>query len=396
MSGNQPDTGRGGSLGPEAIRAIAPAQRLTFPWAHVVFLDTVGRTVGVYTSLARPLLFTLAPETAQKLAEAVLAVKPLWKATRPFLELKDERLRCDMGGIALPNPVGLAGGYDKDGRLIDRLANLGFGYIVAGTVVAEPRAGNPRPRLVRDPGTGSLTNSLGFPSQGLERVTRRLRRAGTPKVPLVASISGLSVEDFVLCHQALQPLASGLELNISSPNTEGIRVFQEPQRLEDLLVALKPFKEKPLFLKLPPYFDEAQKSRVMELVDVCLRHSVDGVTAINTRPVADQRLATGQGGLSGKPLLPHMLRIVGEIRGRVGASMTINACGGIFSGEDALQALLAGADTVQLFTGFIYGGPGLVRSINRHLLQFMVKEEMPSIRALPGRAARVSGRDLPS
>ena len=352
--------------------------------------------MGVYTSLARPLLFTLAPETAQKLAEAVLAIKPLWKAARPFLELKDGRLQCDMGGIALPNPVGLAAGYDKDGRLIGRLANLGFGYIVAGTVVAEPRAGNPRPRLVRDPGVGSLTNSLGFPSQGLERVTQRLRRARTAKVPLVASISGLSVEEFVLCHKALQPLASGLELNISSPNTEGIRVFQEPRRLEELLVALRPLKEKPLFLKLPPYFDEARRNQIMELVDVCLRQSVDGVTAINTRPVADTRLARGEGGLSGRPLLPHTLRIVGEIRKHAGASMTINACGGISSGEDALQALLAGVDTVQLFTGLVYGGPGVVRGINRHLLRFIVKEGIPSIGALRSRAAGVSGSDLPS
>ena len=191
----------------------------------------------------------------------------------------------------------------------------------------------------------------------------------------------------MLCHRALQPLAAGLELNISSPNTEGIRVFQEPRRLEELLAALKPLKEKPLFLKLPPYFDEAQRNRVLELVDVCIQHSVDGVTATNTRPVADKRLATGEGGLSGKPMLPHTLRIVGEIRRHAGARLTINACGGIFSGEDALQALLAGADTVQLFTGFIYGGPGLMRSINRHLLRFMVKEGIPSIRALPSRAA---------
>ena len=339
--------------------------------------------MGVYTSLVRPLLFTLAPERAQRVAEALLGITPLWKAASPFLELRDERLHCDIGGIALQNPVGLAAGYDKDGRLVDRLANLGFGYIVAGTVMVSPREGNPRPRLVRDQGSGSLVNSLGFPSQGLQRVLQRLRRIRTGKVPLVISISGLSVEDFLRCHQALQPLVSGIELNISSPNTEGIRGFQEPERLEELLSALLPLKEKPLFLKLPPYFDDNHRSRVLELVDLCPRYSIEGVTAVNTRPIEDERLAVGRGGMSGKPLFPHMLRIVQDIRSHAGSRLTINACGGISSGEDALSALSAGANSVQLFTGFIYQGPGTVKGINRHLLRIMAKEGIASVREFP-------------
>jgi dihydroorotate dehydrogenase subfamily 2 len=348
-----------------------------------------GDPVGIYTNLVRPLLFTLPPERAQKLAEVALSARPLWRALRPLFQLNDERLHTDMGGIPLPNPIGLAAGYDKDCLLVDSLSNLGFGYIVAGTVVAEPRKGNPRPRIVRNPPEGSLVNSLGFPSLGLDAASDRLRRSPSAEgrssirgVPLLASISGLSVEEFSFCYQRLQPLTAGVELNISSPNTEGIRVFQEPRVLEELLSALRPLKVKPLFLKLPPYFDEGQRSRVMKLVDLCLRYAVDGVTAVNTRPVEDARLAVGRGGLSGRPLFPHMLRIVGEIRRHAGDGLIINACGGISSGEDALSALQAGANTVQLFTGFIYQGPRLMRRINGHILRFMEREGIPSLKAI--------------
>ena len=339
--------------------------------------------MGIYTSIVRPLLFTLPPERAHQLAAVALGAKPLWRALRPLFQLNDERLHTDMGGIPLPNPIGLAAGYDKDCLLVDSLSNLGFGYIVAGTVVAKPREGNPRPRIVRNPSEGSLVNSLGFPSQGLEAASDRLRRSAGRGVPLLASISGLSVDEISRCYQRLQPLTAGVELNISSPNTEGIRIFQEPQVLEELLSTLRPLKEKPLFLKLPPYFDEGQRSRTMELVDLCLQYAVDGVTAVNTWPVEDDRLAVGRGGLSGRPLFPHMLRIVGEIRRHAGDRLIINACGGISSGEDALSALRAGANTVQLFTGFIYQGPRLMWNINSHILRFMEGEGIPSLKAIP-------------
>ena len=336
--------------------------------------------MGLYTTLIRPMLFTLPPERAQAIAEAMLGVTPLWKAARPFLQTKDERLHCDMGGITLTNPVGLAAGYDKDCRLVGRLANLGFGYIVVGTVVVGPRQGNPAPRLVRDPGRGSLTNSLGFPSRGLEPFLKSLRRIRPGRLRVLASISGVSVVEFSRCHEAVQPLVSGVELNISSPNTEGVRVFQEPGKLEELLATLRVSNEKPLFVKLPPYFDDSDRGRIMELVDVCVRHAVDGVTVVNTWPQEDARLAVGRGGVSGKPLLPHMLRIVAEVRQRAGERLIIDACGGVFSGEDAVNALLAGANTVQLFTGFVYQGPGVAAGINRHIVRYIEKHGIRSVR----------------
>ena len=338
--------------------------------------------MGIYTNLLRPLLFTLPPERAQRLAEVALWPKPLWLPLRPQLLRKDRHLETSMGGIHLLNPVGLAAGYDKYCRVTGSLSTLGFGYVVAGTVVAEPRSGNPKPRIVRNPVSSSLINSLGFPSNGLAAATRKLRRASTGRVPLMVSISGLNIEDISRCYSALQPLVSGVELNISSPNTEGLRTFQEPERLDELLTELGRLKEKPLFLKLPPHFSDEERARTMEFAELCVRHSVDGVTLVNTWPVDDDRLAIGRGGLSGKPLFGHMLRIVREVRQHVGDRLIINACGGIFSGEDALRALRAGADTLQLFTGFIYQGPALMRSINDHLYAFVMKEGLPSVAAI--------------
>lgn len=339
--------------------------------------------MGFYTNIAKPLLFTLPPESATRLAHAALAPELLWRALGPLFQTRDRRLETDVAGTALPNPVGLAAGYDKDCRVLGSLASLGFGYMVGGTVVAQPREGNPRPRVLRRPSDDALLNSLGFPSQGLDAVVRRLKGRRTTDAPLLVSISGLSVEDISRCYRELQPLASGVELNISSPNTEGIRVFQEPQRLRELLSELLPQKRTPLFVKLPPFVDEAQRSGVLALVDVCLQSGADGVTAMNTLPVEEPRLAMGRGGLSGKPLLPHMLHMVREIRQRVGPGPVINACGGIASGEDALSALTAGANTVQLFTGLVYQGPGLIRSINRYLLRHMEREGIPSVDAIP-------------
>ena len=342
-----------------------------------------GTGLSIYTRLVRPLLFRLPPERAQRLAESLLVAGPVW---RSLSGLHDPRLHCDVAGIRLPNPVGLAAGYDKDCVMLDRLAGLGFGYMVGGTVTAEPRPGNPRPRIVRNPRDGALVNSLGFPSLGVEEVAGRLGRR-LPGVPLLVSISDLNLHEFALCYRKLAPLCDGIELNVSSPNTQGIRVFQEPERLGELLNALRPQKAGPLFLKLPPYFDDEQREGVLKLVEVCMEHGVEGVTVANTHPVPDERLAVGRGGLSGRPLLPHTLRMVSDIRSHAGGGLAINGCGGISSGEDALRVLCAGADSIQLFTGFVYEGPLLVKRINRYLLESMEREGVSSLAQL----ARASG-----
>lgn len=341
-----------------------------------------------YRLLIRPLLFRLPPETAQALADSILKRGRLWRGISPLLRLRDARLRTRLAGLTLQNPVGLAAGYDKDCQFLSSLAALGFGYITAGTVTESPRAGNPRPRVLRDVRRQGLINALGFPSKGLDFAERKLQEARlSGETPTVVSVSGVTVEEIALCHHRLEPLADAVELNISSPNTAGLKVFQEAGALKDLLGRVNEKRQKPLFLKLPPYPDRDEagqpgaesRDRVLDMVRVCMDEGADALTVSNTRPVQDPRLAVGSGGLSGKPLFRDMLRMVRDVKDEVGDRVAINACGGIFTGEDAWEALQAGAATVQLLTGLIYRGPGVVKRINRELLTLM---ERDGIRAL--------------
>ena len=327
-----------------------------------------------YRLLLRPLMFRLPPETAQAVADSVLKWEKLWRAVSPILRLRDPRLRTHLAGLTLENPVGLAAGYDKNCEFLPSMAALGFGYVTGGTVTEAARTGNPRPRVLRVVREQALINALGFPSKGLDFVETKLRQAQGPlaRTPAVASVSGVTVEEIVRCHRRLEPLCSAVEINISSPNTEGLTVFQKPDALARLLGEVNEERQKPLFVKLPPYAEASEK--VFDLVKVSVGEGVDALTVANTRPVRDPRLAVGAGGLSGRPLFRDMLRMVSDIRAAVGDGVAINACGGISSGEDAWEALQAGATTVQLLTGLIYRGPGVVKRINRDLLRLMDRE----------------------
>lgn len=324
-----------------------------------------------YRRMVRPLLFGLPAETAQKVAERALRLTPAWRAAASGPD--DPRLRSRWCGIEIRNPVGLAAGFDKDCRLLPSLAAWGFGYMVAGTVTLDPRPGNPKPRLFRDPAQESLTNALGFPGRGLAAAARELTRARgrTGGAPVAASISGTSVDDVVECRRVLEQLVDAVEVNISSPNTAGLRVFHEPPALAELLGRLNEGRAKPLMVKLPPYPEEdgPETESVLSLARVCRDAGVDGLTAANSRPTEDDRLAVGRGGLSGRPVYGRMLDLVRDLRGEVGTGTAINACGGIFTGRHAQDALDAGADTVQVYTGLVYRGPSAVRSIKAEMLE---------------------------
>lgn len=331
--------------------------------------NSLGQSVNIYKIFIKPILFLFPPEIAHKIAKLALSINPVWRILKPLLNFKDNTLNTTIAGIQIQNPVGLAAGYDKDCATVKSLANLGFGYVVVGTILINKRSGNPKPRIVRNPKDFSIINSLGFPTQGLRYAINKINNANPVDAPIFASISGFSIEDFVRCQKILQPITAGIELNISSPNTEDIRVFQDLDQLENLLSHLNKTKEKPIFLKTPMYFDKEGRDSVMGMIDLCIKHSIDGITASNTWPIVDARLAVGKGGLSGRPLFEHTIRIVKEIREHAGNNLYINACGGISSGEDVLIALDAGANTVQLYTEFIYEGPGLIGRINRDIVR---------------------------
>jgi dihydroorotate dehydrogenase len=224
-----------------------------------------------------------------------------------------------------------------------------------------------------DPPAESQTNALGFPSKGLTAAAQELSRAriGMRGVPIAASISGTSVDDVATCHRTLEPLVDAVELNISSPNTAGLRVFHGAVELAKLLNELNEDRAKPLIVKLPPYPEEdgPEAEDVLSLARVCRAAGVDGLTAANSRPTDDPRLAAGRGGLSGRPIYERMLNLVQDLRSEVGAGMDINACGGIFTGGQAQEAIAAGATTVQIHTAIVYRGPSAARSIKAEMLE---------------------------
>ncbi len=286
----------------------------------------------------------------------------------------------------MKNPIGLAAGFDKDCEYLPSLGSLGFSYLTCGTVTEAPGTGNPLPRVFCNPRDESIINSYGFPNKGVEHAAQQLRQAqpllnGTP---VVASVSGVAADEILRCHQRLEPLVSAVEVNISSPNTLGLRIFQQPDTLRQLLSSLNDRRSKPLFIKLPPYLEtptlgSEQKDMVLSLVEVCVEQGVEAVTVSNTWPVRDSRLAVGAGGLSGRPVFADMLQMVVGIKAEVGSRLAINACGGIFSGEGALAAIQAGATTVQILTGLVYRGPGIVRRMNEQMLTHMDAEHMPAL-----------------
>ena len=303
-----------------------------------------------------------------------LRVWPLWKAASK-LERPPPPSPVRVAGIEALNQVGLAAGYDKDCALTPALSALGFGYLTVGTVTRDARAGNPGRRLLRDAPRGALVNSLGFPGKGLDAAARRLERdrGRAGNTPIVVSVSGTTVEDIAACHARLEPLADAVEINISSPNTAGLRAFHDESALGELLSEIAPRRAKPLFVKMPPFppsdADADRHALGLSLAEICVSSDADALTVSNTQPVSDARLGVGAGGLSGKPIFADTLRMVEETRERIENAAAINACGGIFTSEDANRALEYGADTVQLLTAFIYRGPRVARDIARGLAE---------------------------
>ena len=339
--------------------------------------------MGLYTSLVRPALFILPPETAHAASKWFLARRWLRAIlTRLVSEDTDPRLAIEVAGLKLNSPVGLSAGYDNNCQFLDLFAKLGFGYAVGGTVLPKRRRGHPPQRLMRLPSEQSLINALGFPSHGIPAVTNnleRLSRRQRRQDPIVLSVSGLSEGDFLACHAAMEPLADAIELNISCPNTKELRVFHESGTFRSLLDRINAQRTKPVFVKIPPYSSESEREDVLALVRIARELDADGITAANTKLVPAPQLSKREGGLSGRALFEDTLRIVAEVRAEAGSKMAINACGGIYTGEDAFRAIMAGADTVQLLTGLIYRGPAVAKEINRGLAQQLREHKYASL-----------------
>ncbi|MDP6822097.1 MAG: quinone-dependent dihydroorotate dehydrogenase [Dehalococcoidia bacterium] len=337
--------------------------------------------MGLYSALARPLLFRFQPETAHRFGEYALRASPLWSALRPMLSTSDKRLETTVAGIKFPNPVGVAAGLDKDCRFLPGLLDIGFGFATGGTVTRDARPGNARPRVIREPGQRALLNALGFLGEGLDAAESRLRKlSDEQRKRIMVSISGTEVDDIAECHRRLQPLVAALEVNVSSPNTAGLRTFHQPDNLGRLVTALVEQQDRPLCVKLPPWRSDEERNEMMPMARASLEAGADGLVIANTRPTEDDRLAVGRGGLSGAPLFEDTLRMVADARQELGSEFALIACGGIGAADHVWRLLEAGASAIQLYTAFIYEGPGLPGRVNRDLVKRM---ESAGLNSLP-------------
>jgi dihydroorotate dehydrogenase len=322
----------------------------------------------------RRLFLALPPETSHRLAGALLRLPFPWE--RLGAADDDPRLAVTLAGIPLRNPVGLAAGFDKRCAHLAPLGRLGFGFVVGGTITRRPREGNPRPRIARDHGRGALVNAMGLPNPGAEAAARALARS--PRTaPRFASVADEGLADAVATVELLAPHVDAIELNASCPNVSWGRDRDQESHLIDLVRAFRTRTDRPVFVKLPPFANEVEREVVLALARVAWDAGASGLTCSNTRPVRDARLSVGAGGLSGGPLAAETPRIVEEVRRATRGELPIVACGGIATPADALACLRAGATAVQVYTGLVYRGPGIVGELTRGLAEALPQPNLP-------------------
>lgn len=342
----------------------------------------------LYHALARPFLFGLDAERAHGLSIAGL------KSGVPICSAQpaDPRLRVEIAGLSFPNPLGMAAGYDKNGEVPDALLKLGFGFAEVGTVTPKPQAGNPKPRIFRLVKDEAIVNRLGFNNGGhaacLARLKARRNAAGIVGVNIGANKDSADrIADYAAGVELFADLASYLTVNISSPNTPGLRDLQTRASLEELLgavVTARGDRTTPVFLKIAPDLADGDLQDIAETV---LAKRIDGIIVSNTtlsRNGLRSPLAKEAGGVSGRPLFQRATIMLAKMRKLVGPDLPLVGVGGVTSTETALEKIRAGADLVQVYTGMVYGGPTLAGEIVRGMSAFAAKEGLGSIRDIKG------------
>ena len=332
----------------------------------------------------RPLLFALDAETAHGLTIAALRAGLL-----PAAPDDDPILRTTVAGLDLPNPIGLAAGFDKNAQVPDAMLRLGFGFVEVGTVTPLAQTGNPRPRVFRLPEVDGVINRLGFNNEGLEAAMVRLRvRASQPGVVGVnLGANKDSVDraaDYVTGVRAAATLASYLTINISSPNTPGLRALQDGAALGDLIARVVEARGRtatPLFVKVAPDLTAADIDAIARAV---LDGGIDGLIVSNTT-LARDGVSTGEaGGLSGQPLFERSTEVLRAFRAATGAALPLIGVGGVGSGAQAYAKLRAGASALQIYTALVYGGPGLIARIKTDLAALLRHDGFASVAAAVG------------
>jgi dihydroorotate dehydrogenase len=352
----------------------------------------------MYNYLVRPLLFRLTSDYAHEatIKSAASMGKNRWllKTLRSIYTYKNPALEQKIFGLTFQNPVGLAAGFDKNGTTIAFMESLGFGFIEIGSITANPSTGNPKPRSFRLPRDLSLVNRLGLNNEGAQTISRRLKKVD-PAVPIGINIAKThdpsiegdkAIEDYRTSFKFIKDFADYITLNISCPNTREGKTFEDPDTLDELLTALGIGKDASLPPILIKFSVDLSNSELTDLLKVCEDHAVDGYVAVNTSSKRENLTTSqkeikriGRGGLSGKAISARSTEIIKQIHTYTKGEKTIIGVGGIFSSRDAIEKLKAGADLLQLYTGLVYNGPGVVKEINQGIAEYLKEKGLSHV-----------------
>tara|TARA_B100000886_G_scaffold339516_1_gene305202 strand:+ start:3601 stop:4647 length:1047 start_codon:yes stop_codon:yes gene_type:complete len=343
-------------------------------------------------SILRPYIFSLDPEVAHDLA--IKSLKYNFLPKNIFSVDDEEILETNLMHVRIPNPIGLAAGFDKSAEVYNSLFKLGYGFVEVGTITPRRQLGNPKPRIFRLEKDRALINRLGFNNHGSEVVAKRI----SDNLP--TGFLGVNIgpnkdtknkeEDYYLCLSKLSSHAGYLTINISSPNTEGLRDFHDQKDLEKLLSGLKKIKKdknilKPIVVKLSPDINDNQ---IGEIIEIIFKYEIEGIILSNTTESNRTNLVDKQknekGGLSGQPLKDLSTNLIKKFYSETKGKIQIIGVGGVDSGETAFEKICAGASAVQLYTGMVYNGPGVVKEIKKDLISILKKENIKNVREAVG------------
>jgi len=346
----------------------------------------------MYKYMIKPIMFLLDPEKAHHITVKMLAIllkipgikwlfKKLYSVDAPALQKK-------IWGIHFPNPVGLAAGFDKDGKCFEQMSALGFGFIEIGTVTPLAQQGNEKPRLFRLPSDRALINRMGFNNDGVDALIKRLKKRKDKSIIIGGNIGKNKItpnehatDDYIKCFEELYTFVDYFVVNVSSPNTPGLRELQEKEPLTKLLSTLMKHNKdkiapKPILLKIAPDLTDSQLDDIIDIVNNTGIHGIISTnTTLDRSTLTTDTTQMGAGGLSGRPLQFRSTEIIRYIHQKSGGTIKIIGVGGIESGADALEKLNAGACLVQIYSGLVYEGPSLVKKINTAILNQSMQKE---------------------
>ena len=331
--------------------------------------------MNMYKTIIRPFLFSFTPEFSHKIVENILFFTPEFFTKIFFYNKEDSRLAVNLFGKLFLNPIGVAAGLDKDCKTASHYINMGFGYSVVGTVMTEPRKGSEKPRLIRNNKEQSLLNSLSFPSDGAKVIKNRILRLAKYKEKILVSVAGISMEDVIRNIKTFKGDCFAFEINISSPNSEKLKSFNNPESIESILKNVRGITPNPILIKLPRLED---LSLYTELIYPMTKFKNVGVVLANSLPIEENVLKAGRGGKSGKPLFASTLNILKIVRSEF-PEICIVCSGGIFSPQDVWGLLEEGANAVQMYTSIIYEGPGIAKKLKKGLIKLLDENKVDNL-----------------